>query len=259
MQVKAKLVQTMRDNETVVQVFPADELLLEWEKLRNPTRNLANFVAPALDAATLAKLTRELGLFGKSITQKVGQKTYIIFKGYPGQRKILRGTRYLATNPKVVRLAIGPKGVLKSVRGGAVLTAVLFTGINILEYLFRDSVALHTLLGTLSSDLVKIGLASVCAALAGLAVGSATIVAGVAGAPLFAAIAVGVLVGFTLDTIDERLGATKALIEFYESIGIELTTTWSKVTSMSSFVSRELARWEQRIVKQAIRQTVRGY
>lgn len=77
---------------------------------------------------------------------------------------------------------------------------MLFTGINVLEYFLRDSVARHTLLGTLSSDLVKIGISSLCAALAGLAVGSATIVAGVAGAPLVAVIAAGVLVGLSFDS-----------------------------------------------------------
>ena len=259
MNTKEKLLHEMRSNETVLQIFSAEDIAREWEQLRGPTRTAANFVAPTLDAITLSKMIRELGLMGRFVTKKVGEKTYVILKGSPGSRRILRGTRYLASNPKVVRFAIGPKGVLKSVKGGAVLTAVLFTGINILEYFLKDSVKLHTLLGTLSSDLIQIGISSLCAALAGLAVGAAAVVPTVAGAPLFAAIAVGVLTGFVLSAIDERTGATSALIDFYEEVGIELTSTWDELMALPGNIAREIARWERHMTNRAIRRQVHGY
>ncbi len=107
---------------------------------------------------------------------------------------------------------------------------MLFTAINVLGYILRDSAILHELLGELSAGLIN----SICAAVAGLTVGSATIVAGVSGAPLFAAIAVGVLVGYVLYEIDEKYGATKVLIEAYEKMGIELTSTWDAILSIPS-------------------------
>jgi hypothetical protein len=53
-------------------------------------------------------------------------------------------------------------------------------------------------------------------------VGSAAIVGTVAAAPLIAAIAVGVIVGWALDKIDSKIGATAALIKAYENLGIKL-------------------------------------
>ena len=96
---------------------------------------------------------------------------YIIFKGYAGQRTYLRGARYLLSNPNIVRLAIGPKGITDSVKGGFVITAVLSTGIEVANYLLNDTATLHQLLGTVTADLVKIGIASICATIAGVLAG----------------------------------------------------------------------------------------
>ncbi len=256
---KNTLIQTMRRNETVLQVLPAEDLLREWQHLRGPARTAANYVAPTLDAITLAKLVREMGLVGKVVIKKVGGKTYVILKGYPGKRTILRGTRYLATHPKVVRLAIGPKGLARSVKGGAVLTAVLFTGVSVLEYILRDSMTLYELLGTLSADLLKIGISSICSALAGLAVGTFAIVAGSATAPLFVAIGMGIIVGTLLDRVDERYGATKVLVGLYESAGIELSETWEKIRSVPGALAREVRQWERHFAQQVLRGRAVGY
>lgn len=64
------------------------------------------------------------------IKEYLGKK-YVLFKGLAGQRKALKGRRYLAQNPKVVRMAVGPTGVVKSVKGGFILSAVLSVGIEV--------------------------------------------------------------------------------------------------------------------------------
>lgn len=259
MNTKQELLREMQQNETVIQIFPAEALVSEWEAARGTVRTVANYVAPAFDALTLSKIVRDLGMFGRVETVIKNGTTYVIFKGTPGHRTVFRGTRYLASNPKVVRFAIGPKGVLKSVKGGAVITAVLFVGIDVLEYFLRDAVKLHMMLGRVSSDLIQIGISSICGALAGLYAGSFALVALPAGAPLVAAVAVGVLVGITLSIIDDRFGATKALMGAYESMGIELVSTWDAVTSFPSTLVREVVRWERHMVNQAMRGRVQGY
>ena len=89
--------------------------------------------------------------------------------------------------------------------------------------------------------------------------GAAAVVPTVAGAPLFAAIAVGVLTGFVLSAIDERTGATSALIDFYEEVGIELTSTWDELMALPGNIAREIARWERHMTNRAIRRQVHGY
>ena len=53
------------------------------------------------------QLIEELGLTGKAVIKEIQGKSYVVLKGYPGLREKLTGTRYLASNPKVVDLAIG--------------------------------------------------------------------------------------------------------------------------------------------------------
>jgi len=223
MNLEEKLVSDLAKNEQVVQIVPSDELQLEWKTVKDPMKTGAGYVAPLLDSVTAAKILNELGFSTKKvIVKQYAGKQYVIFKGYPGLRKIFKGTRYLASNPTVVRMAIGPKGIIKSAKGGFVVTAVLSVGIEVFDYFIRDNRALSDLLGTVTADLVKIGLSAIAAAAAGLAVGTATVIGTAAAAPLIAAIAVGIATGLILDKIDKRFGATNALIQAYEKMGANL-------------------------------------
>jgi hypothetical protein len=180
-------------------------------------------VSPTNDSVIAAKLLAEFGIKPNQLLLKqYGRKTYVIFKGYPGVRKIFRGTRYLTENPKVVRMAVGPKGVAKAVKGGFVVTVVLSVGIEVFDYFIRDTATLPELLGNVSSDLIKIGVSSLAAAAAGLAVGTATAIGSIAAAPLVVAIGVGVITGMILEKIDKKYGTTAALIKAYENLGIKL-------------------------------------
>jgi hypothetical protein len=223
MKLQQKLVQELDKNEQIVHIVPFDELVLEHEEVKKAAKTTATYIAPAKDAVTAARLIRDFGLEPNKVRIKqYGGKQYVIFKGNPGARKVIRGTRYLATNPKVVRMAVGPKGVAKSVRGGFVITAVLCVGIEVFDYFIRDTATLHELLGTVTSDLIQIGLSSIAAAAAGLAAGSAVVLGSAVAAPLILAIGVGIATGWALKKIDKHTGATKALIEAYRKIGVKL-------------------------------------
>jgi hypothetical protein len=223
MNLEDKLVTELKNNEQIIHVMPFAELQQEWDGLKDSVKDVANYVAPAKDASVAAKLLSDFGISpGKVLVKQYAGKDYVIFKGLPGNRKVFKGTRYLAKNPNVVRMAVGPKGVMKAVKGGFVLTVVLSVGIEVFDYIIRDNATLSELLGTVTGDLVKIGLSTIAGAVAGLVVGSAAVIGSVAAAPLIAAIAVGVATGYFLDKIDSRFGATQALIRGYKQIGINL-------------------------------------
>ena len=99
---------------------------------------------------------------------------------------------------------------------------MLSVGIELFDYFIRDTATLSELLGTITGDIIKIGVSSIAAAVVGVTLGSAAIVGSVVALPLIAAIATGVIVGLTLDAIDRNVGATAALIKAYERMGIKL-------------------------------------
>lgn len=223
MNLEKKLIKDLQDNEEILHIAAVEDLQKEHAQRKASVKTAAGYVAPTLDAASAKKIIKEFGLkTDKVLLKRYAGKDYVIFKGYPGKREVLKGTRYLAENPKVVRFAIGPKGIAKSARGGFAITFVLSSGIEILDYVLRDNACLAELLGTISGDFIKIGLSSVAGLIAGLAIGSTAILGSVAAAPLIAAVAVGVATGLVLEAIDSRLGATQALIRAYKEIGMDL-------------------------------------
>lgn len=220
MKLKDQLVTELKQNEHILQVVALDDLMQEY---KDTMKTGSNFVAPIIDSRSAIKIINEFGIkTNKAVIKTYAGKQYIIFKGYPGARKVLTGTRYLTTNPKVVRMAIGPKGIAKSVKGGFILTVVLSVGIEVFDYFIKDTSTLSNLLGTITGDLIKIGLSAIAGTVAAMIVGGSAILGSIAAAPLIAAIGVGIIAGAVLNAIDEKYGATKALIKAYEEIGVNL-------------------------------------
>jgi len=223
MNAEEKLVEELKNNEHVIQVVPYNELIKEWQALKPHAKNVGGYASTVGDSVVAAKLLRDFGVqSNKVIVKSYAGKQYVVFKGYPGARKIFRGTRYLTGNPKVVRMAVGPKGVAKAVKGGFVLTVILSVGIEVFDYIIRDTATLSQLLGTITGDLIKIGISSIAGAVAGLAVGATVVIGTVAAAPIIAAIAVAVITGLILNKLDSKFGATAALIAAYDKVGIKL-------------------------------------
>lgn len=218
------LVRELKQNEHIIHVISSEDLQKEYFESKANVKFTAQQIAPALDIVKAGKLIAEVGGFkpNQLVLKKYGNKQYIIFKGRAGERRVLKGTKYLVDTPTVVRMAVGPKGIVKSAKGGFVITAVLSVGIEIFDYVIRDTALLSELLGIVTTDLIKIGLSSIAGAAAGLLVGSIATIGTVAAAPFIAAIAVGVITGLVLDEIDERLGATQALIRAYTKMGLRL-------------------------------------
>jgi hypothetical protein len=177
MKMDDKLVETLKKNEEIIQVVPADLLLREWNENKSTMKTASAYAAPTLDLITARKIINELGFRANKVKVKTyaNGKSYVLFKGYPGSRQVLRGTKYLVDNPKVVRMAIGPKGIAKSIKSGVVLTFVLSVGIEVIDYVLNDKATLSNFLGTVSTDIIKIGISAVAASLAATAVGTSVV------------------------------------------------------------------------------------
>ena len=160
-------------------------------------------------------MSRDLGVTGRVLEKVVRGKSYVIFKGHPGLRNIFTAPRYLASHAKVVDMAIGKAGMRTSIRSGARLTVFLTVPLIILEHVLKDQFILSNLVADLAVSMVKVGVATIVAAVAATAIGTVTTVAA---APLALAIFVGLLVGWSLEKLDQKFAITKKLGEVLRDI-----------------------------------------
>jgi hypothetical protein len=182
-----------------------------WRRYSSETRFVANYFAVADDMALITKLIRDLRTpLGRVYFKQYGGKTHIVLKSSPGLRQILTGTRYGVQNPKVIGMGLGRAGVIKSAKGGTIITVFLLTAWNIADYVMRDEATLGQLLGAVAMDITKAAVGGAVGAAAGaLVVG--TVVGTFALGPLVVAVAVGIGVGLALDWLDNRFQLTVKL------------------------------------------------
>lgn len=221
---KGKLKTKIRSNKHEIYVLSVEELdaiikshseqkklknLGSWEKLRDKLNFVANYTASALDVTTLGMLVGDMGSVGAKVyIKKYGGKAHIILKGRPGLRTILTGTKYGIKNPKVIAMGLGRAGAINAAKSGGLLTVVLLTTYRVADYFLTDEATLTQLIGTLATDVVKVGIAT------GLSIGAAVLAGGlsIAVGPIVAVILVGVSVSWGLGVLDEKYGITDRVI-----------------------------------------------
>lgn len=191
-----------------------------WKHLKSKFETGANFTAHGKDAVTLAKLIGDLGAAGARVYVKTyGGKPHIILKGRPGLRKILTGTRYGIKNPKVISMGLGKAGAISAVRSGGILTVVLLSAYRVADYFLTDGATLSQLVGTLATDVVKVGIAVGASITAVAMVGATTLAIG----PLLVALGVGVLATLALEAIDSEFGLTDKVIAGLDELSDSLS------------------------------------
>lgn len=180
-----------------------------WKDYGENWHTVANYFSATDDAMLIRKLVRETGIRGRCYFKSYNGKLHVVFKGYPGLRRVLTGTRYGVLHPKVVGLGIGKAGVAKSVKGGTIVSVVLLTVWNIVDYVIRDEATLGQMLGGIAGDVSK----ALIAGGVGYAAGSAAVALGmtVAAGPLVIAVVVGLGVGWALDALDQKYRFTERL------------------------------------------------
>lgn len=177
------------------------------------TKTIGSYYVPVTDAIVVQKILKDLGISGQAILKNVDNKSYVILKGYPGKRSVLTGTRYLSSNPKIIKMAIGTKAVNHSILKGSLVTLAITIPLSVVDVCMKDEFSMGRLIGTVASDITKVLISSGVAGIAAMAVGAVTTIAA---GPLIAAIFVGVAVGMALESLDQRYGITDKLIEAIE-------------------------------------------
>ncbi|MFW7526100.1 hypothetical protein ACODM8_18435 [Vibrio ostreicida] len=172
---------------------------------------IAQFNIHGLKATKLG-LKATFGMEMSTYYNKIGTEM-IKFSGHSGLRRILTASAYKLDNPKVVQLGIGKYGLANSIKSGTVLTIYIAAGYRILDYALNDEVFLADLIGSLATDIVKIGIASAFSALAGAGVMALT---SYVAAHLAVVVFVGLATAWLLNEMDNYLGITPAVIELLE-------------------------------------------
>ena len=204
-------------NEVVVQRSQEDSGVRQtWQEFKGIIEGAAGYTATGKDLATLTKVFADLGFAGtRAYVKHYNGKPFVIFKGYSGLRNIFTGTRYSMLNAKIVQMGIGRAGAVHAVRSGGVLTVILLSAFRIVDYFLTDQMTLNQLIGTLATDVVKVGIAtgaSIAAATAAAAVFTVAI------GPIVAAIGVGVLAAYGLAKLDERFEITEKVIAMLDEM-----------------------------------------
>jgi hypothetical protein len=188
-----------------------------WQQIKGKVEFGASYYASADDFITLSKLVGDLGGFTtQAYIKNYGGKPHIILKGYPGLRKILTGTKYGIKHPKVITMGLGRAGAINAARSGGILSVVLMSGYRVVDYFLTDQATLSRLIGSLATDVVKIGIATG----ASIAAASGVVALGftVAIGPIAAVVLVGIGVSMALGFLDEHYGITDRVIAGLDDI-----------------------------------------
>lgn len=238
----------VRLQESFSQILDKSSFGQYWRKTLNPNVN-EPWVTPiaqgALDAFAVTKTFTALGIAGISSYIKTTPKgTYIIIKGFPARRTVLlAGTRYLASNPAVMRFGLGMKGLQGMAKGGFMLGIVVSGGIEVIDFLFKDEKTMADLFGGLGVEAVKGGLAALAGYAAAAAVGA---VAAVAVAPLVTMVLVGLISSIALNQLDNEFGIKNRVIEVLKLLP-------EKTANGFYVIQQESATWVQ-----AVRDAIAG-
>ncbi|KKO49475.1 hypothetical protein VT06_06500 [Arsukibacterium sp. MJ3] len=143
-------------------------------------------------------------------------RNYIIFKGNHRARLVVKGTRYLATNTLMIKMAVGTEGLKNSAKSGFLVSVIFSVSLHSIQWLFEDEYRWTHSLAGISTDLVKIAIASTAGYLAAAGAAFFMGAAVVAVVPIIVGVAVSLLVGFTLNVIDKKFEITKSLIQWFE-------------------------------------------
>lgn len=230
---KKELKQQIKSNQHEVFVLSIDEMDAivksspkgnlphiknAWQKLKGAAEYGASYKASVDDLRTLSKLVGDLGGFAtKAYVKSYGGKPHIILKGHPGLRRVLTGAKYGIKNPKVITMGLGKAGAIHAAKSGGILSVVLLSAYRVMDYFLTDQATLSQLIGSLATDVVKVGIAtgaSIAAASGFVALGFT-----VAIGPIAAVVVVGVITSMVLSSIDEQYGITDRVIAGLDDIG----------------------------------------
>mgnify|MGYP003365068747 CR=1 FL=1 len=176
---------------------------------------VVNYGTNLKDVVTTSMVISKLGSFSIRATVYLNHKGTELIKltGYPGIRKVLNAPVFALKNPKVVDLGIGKYGLGKSIVEGARLTFYVAAAYRTVDFILNDETHLAQFIGSLATDVVKIGIISVISG------GIGTITLGVVStivAHLVIVVFAGVITAIILNYLDEKFGVTDKVVAYIE-------------------------------------------
>lgn len=221
-----KLRSLMRQNNqdlmllTLPEVF---EIISSWGAWKHgwvditqnePAQIIINYGLNIKDVVTTSMLVSQLGSFGIKATVYVNHKGTELIKisGYPGIRKILNAPVFAAKNPQIVDIGIGKYGLTKTIIEGARLTFYVAAAYRTVDFLMNDETSLAEFIGSLATDMVKIGIGSAIVWGVGLVLVTPWIAANLA-----IVVVVGAVASITLNALDDKFGITDKIVAYIES------------------------------------------
>lgn len=138
-----------------------------------------------------------------------GDKSYIKFKGNHKLRSLVKGTRYLSNNAKVIALGIGKAGMRASAYTGAIVSVIYSVAFRTLEFALTNNYSITNWIVNVSADVV---IASIAATI-GYFAGKMAVGAGIVLIPIAVGIFVSIAVGIGLGMLDGRYQIRDKILE----------------------------------------------
>ncbi|WP_258019127.1 PAAR domain-containing protein [Yersinia kristensenii] len=176
---------------------------------------MVNYGVNGKDVVTTSMIIARLGDFGIRATVYVNHKGTELIKltGYAGIRKVLTAPVFALKNPKVVDLGIGKYGLKNSIISGARLTFYVAAAYRTLDFILNDATSLAEFIGSLATDVVKIGIASAVSwGIGTIALGVVSTVA----VPLVVVVVAGLVSAIGLNYLDDKFGFTDQVVKCIE-------------------------------------------
>ena len=177
---------------------------------------MVNYGVNGKDVVTTSMILVKLGDLGIRATVYINHIGTELIKltGHPGIRKILNAPVFRLDNTKVVDLGIGKYGLAKSIIEGARLTFYVAAAYRTLDYILNDETSLAKFIGSLATDVVKLGIASVISWGAGsLVIAYVPFVA----VPLVVVVGFGLFAAWGLNKLDDKFGITDQVVAYLEA------------------------------------------
>ncbi|WP_235896092.1 PAAR domain-containing protein [Yersinia alsatica] len=176
---------------------------------------MVNYGVNGKDVVTTSMIIARLGDFGIRATVYINYKGTELIKltGYAGIRKVLTAPVFALKNPKVVDLGIGKYGLKNSIISGARLTFYVAAAYRTLDFILNDATSLAEFIGSLATDVVKIGIASAVSwGIGTIALGVVSTVA----VPLVVVVVAGLVSAIGLNYLDDKFGFTDQVVKCIE-------------------------------------------
>ncbi|EMM6763272.1 PAAR domain-containing protein [Pluralibacter gergoviae] len=187
-----------------------------WKNITDsvPGQIIVNYGTNIKDVVTTSILISQLGSYGIKATMYLNEQGTELIKlsGYPGIRKILNAPVFAAKNPKIVDVGIGKYGLANSIVEGARLTFYVAAAYRTINYIMNDEVRFSEFIGSLATDVVKIGISSAVIWTVGTIIATPWVVLNLA-----VVVVVGTLAAITLNYLDEKFGVTDKVVAYIES------------------------------------------